>query len=58
MLVTALNPIIGYDKAAETAKKAFKENTSLKAACLSLGYLSDSEFDLHVDPAKMTQPRG
>ena len=53
MLVTALNPVIGYDKAAEIAKKAHKEGTTLKAACLSLGYLSDEEFDQAVDPTKM-----
>ncbi|MAR83673.1 MAG: fumarate hydratase, class II [Legionellales bacterium] len=53
MLVTALNPVIGYDKAAEIAKKAHKEGTTLKAACLSLGYLNDEEFDQAVDPTKM-----
>ncbi len=53
MLVTALNPVIGYDKAAEIAKKAHKEGTTLKAACLSLGYLSSEAFDEAVDPAKM-----
>src|SRR3989344_2337050 len=54
MLVTALNPVIGYDKAAQIAKKAYKEGTSLKAACLSLGYLTEAEFDKVVDPRKMT----
>ena len=54
MLVTALNPVIGYDKAAEIAKKAHHDNTSLKEACLALGYLSADEFDAAVDPAKMT----
>ena len=53
MLVTALNPHIGYDKSAEIAKKAFKEETTLKKAALSLGYLSESEFDKWVDPKKM-----
>jgi len=53
MLVTALNSVIGYDKAAQIAKKAFKENTNLKQACLALGYLSEQEFDAAVDPCKM-----
>lgn len=54
MLVTALNPIIGYDKASEIAKKAHKENKTLKEAALELNYLSEKEFDKAVDPAKMT----
>ncbi len=54
MLVTALNQVIGYDKASEIAKKAHKESSTLKAACLSLGYLSAEEFDEIVDPLKMT----
>ncbi|MBT5953414.1 class II fumarate hydratase [bacterium] len=53
MLVTALNPHIGYDKSAEIAKKAFKEEMTLKEAALSLGYLSESEFDKWVDPKTM-----
>jgi len=53
MLVTALNPVIGYDKAAKIAKKAYLENTSLKEACLALGYLSAEEFDKAVDVGKM-----
>lgn len=53
MLVTALNPVIGYDKAAKIAKKAYADNTSLKAACLELGYLSEKEFDTAIDPKKM-----
>lgn len=53
MLVTALNQVIGYDKAAKIAKKAHAENTSLKEACLALGYLSADEFDKAVDPRKM-----
>jgi len=55
MLVTALNPIIGYDKAAEIAQKAFREDLSLKEAAVSLGYLTGEEFDQHVDPKKMTE---
>ena len=54
MLVTALNPHIGYDKAAQIAKKAYKENSTLKQAALSLGFLSSEQFDEWVDPAKMT----
>jgi fumarate hydratase class II len=54
MLVTALNQHIGYDKAAQIAKKAYKEGTSLKQACLSLGYLSAEQFDQYIDVKKMT----
>ncbi len=53
MLVTALNTKIGYDKAATIAKKAYKENTSLKAAAVALGYLTEKEFDAWVRPEKM-----
>ena len=53
MLVTALNPHIGYDKAAEIAKKAHKEGTSLRDAALTLGHLSAEEFDRWVDPRLM-----
>jgi fumarate hydratase class II len=56
MLVTALNPVIGYDKAAEIAQKAFREDSSLKEAAVSLGYLTAEEFEKHVDPKKMTEP--
>ena len=54
MLVTALNTHIGYEKAAEIAKKAHKEGTTLKAAALALKYLSEEEFDEWVDPSRMT----
>ncbi len=54
MLVTALNTHIGYEKAAEIAKKAHMEGTTLKEAALQLGYLTGEEFDNWVDPAKMT----
>jgi fumarate hydratase class II len=54
MLVTALNTHIGYEKAAEIAKKAYKENSSLKEAALKLGYVSSEDFDKWVDPSKMT----
>src|SRR5262249_27776227 len=56
MLVTALNPHIGYDKAAEVSKKALKENISLKEACVKLGYLSGEDFDRLVKPEMMTRP--
>ncbi|MCY4562695.1 MAG: class II fumarate hydratase [Flavobacteriaceae bacterium] len=56
MLVTALNPKIGYYKAAEIAQKAHNEETSLKQACISLGYLTSKEFDTLVQPEQMTKP--
>ena len=58
MIVTALNPHIGYEKAAEIAKKAHKEGTSLREAALSLGHLTPEEFDTWVRPADMTKPKG
>jgi fumarate hydratase class II len=56
MLVTALAPRIGYDKAAAIAKKAHHENLSLREACVKLGYLSGEEFDALVRPENMTHP--
>lgn len=56
MLVTALNPHIGYDNAAKVAYKAYKENTTLKAACVELGLLSGEQFDQLVQPRAMLQP--
>jgi fumarate hydratase, class II len=53
MLVTALNPHIGYDKAAQIAKKAHKDGTTLKAAALALGHVTDAQFDEWVKPAEM-----
>jgi fumarate hydratase class II len=53
MLVTALTPHIGYDRAAQIAKKAHREGTTLKEAALALGYVSAEEFDRWVDPGKM-----
>ncbi len=53
MLVTALNPHIGYDKAAQIAKKAHKEGTTLKAAALALGHVTEAQFDEWVKPAEM-----
>jgi fumarate hydratase class II len=56
MLVTALTPLIGYDKSAEVAKKAHKEGTTLREAVLDLGHLSAEEFDAAVRPEEMTHP--
>jgi fumarate hydratase, class II len=56
MLVTALNPRIGYDKAAKTAKKAHAEGKTLREACVELGFLSGEEFDALVRPEKMIGP--
>ena len=53
MLVTALNTKIGYDKAAKIAKKAYNEDTTLKAAAIELGYLTAEEFDEWVRPEDM-----
>ncbi len=53
MLVTALNPYIGYENAAKTAKKAHKENISLKQACVELGFLTEEEFDKVFHPEQM-----
>lgn len=57
MLVTALNPHIGYEKAATIAKKAHAEGKTLKAAALELGYITEQEFDAWVDPGKMIGER-
>jgi fumarate hydratase, class II len=56
MLVTALNPKIGYDKAAQVAKKAYQENSTLREACVALGFLTGEEFDHWVRPEDMTHP--
>ena len=57
MLVTALNPHIGYDKAAKVAKKAFADKTSLREAIIELGYLTGEEFDNFVKPNNMIHPK-
>lgn len=57
MLVTALNPHIGYEKAAKVAKNAHKKGISLKESCLELGFLSADDFDKFVVPANMIKPR-
>jgi fumarate hydratase, class II len=56
MLVTALAPHVGYDRAAEIAKKAHREGSTLKAAALALGYVSAADFDRWVQPGAMTKP--
>jgi len=56
MLVTALNPRIGYDKAAAIAKKAHTDGTTLKAAALALGHVTAEQFDEWVRPERMTGP--
>lgn len=56
MLVTALTPIIGYDKAAKAARKAHEEDLTLKEACVSLGYLTGADFDAALQPHKMARP--
>ena len=53
MLVTALNPYIGYENAAKVAKKAYAEGISLKESCVALGFLSSEEFDKVFHPEKM-----
>ena len=56
MVVTALNPHIGYDNAAKAAKKAHAEGSTLKEAVVGLGFLSEAEFDEYVNPADMLGP--
>lgn len=56
MLVTALNPIIGYDRAAQVAKLAYEQNLSLKEAAAQLGWLSSEDFDRYVRPERMVSP--
>jgi fumarate hydratase class II len=56
MLVTALNPHIGYDNAAKIAKKAHAEGTTLKQAAVALGLLTEAQFDEWIDPVSMTKP--
>ena len=57
MLVTALNPHIGYDNAAKVAKKAFKENITLKDAAVQLGLMTAEKFDQVVQPKDMIAPK-
>ena len=58
MLVTALVPHIGYDRAAEIARQAHRDGTTLRAAALALGYVTGEDFDRWVKPAEMVQPMG
>ena len=58
MLVTALSPVIGYDRAAYVAHYALENNLSLKQAALQLDYVSEAEYDRIVVPAKMVNPAG
>ena len=58
MLVTALAPHIGYDRAAEIAKKAHREGSTLRDAALALGYVSGEDFERWVRPEEMTRPGG
>ena len=56
MLVTALNPYIGYENAAKIAKTAHKEGTTLKEAAIASGLLTEEEFERYVDPKTMIYP--
>jgi fumarate hydratase class II len=56
MLVTALSPVIGYDKASKVAHFALDNDLTLKQAALKLGFVNEDEFDRVVDPSKMTEP--
>ena len=56
MLVTALSPVIGYDKASKIAHYAMDNDLTLKAAALKLGFVTEAEFDRVVDPKKMVRP--
>ena len=56
MLVTALSPVIGYDKASKVAHYAMDNDLTLKEAVLKLGFVSEAEFDRVVDPKKMVKP--
>ncbi len=58
MLVSALTPHIGYDRAAEIAKRAYRDGSTLKQAALALGYATETDFDLWVQPSKMVTPAG
>jgi len=58
MLVTALSPHLGYEKAARIAQKAHREHTTLREAALALGWVNEDDFDRWVDPARMLGPTG
>ena len=56
MLVTALSPVIGYDKASKIAHHAIDNDLTLKEAALKLGFIGEAEFDRIVDPKRMVKP--
>jgi fumarate hydratase class II len=56
MLVTALAPVIGYDRASQIAHYAMENDLTLKSAALKLGFVTETEFDRTVDPVKMVRP--
>lgn len=56
MLVTALSPYIGYDRAAHVAHEAYKNNRTLKETAVALGYITEEEFDAYVKPEEMVKP--
>jgi fumarate hydratase class II len=56
MLVTALNPVIGYENAAKVAKTAYKEDKTLKEVAVELGFVTPEQFDEVVQPEKMVHP--
>lgn len=56
MISTALVPLIGYDKATKIIKNAMSKQVTLKEAALDSGWITESEYDLHMDPRKMTSP--
>ena len=56
IIATVLNPIIGYDKAAEVVKEALREKKTVTQVVVEMGYLSEKEADKILDPAKMTKP--
>lgn len=57
MLVTSLNPVIGYDMASKVAKNAHKKGLTLKESAMELDALSEADFDKHVDPSLMLSPK-
>ncbi|HXX81027.1 MAG TPA: hypothetical protein VEI46_05725, partial [Thermodesulfovibrionales bacterium] len=56
IIATVLNPLIGYDKAAEVVKKALRDKKTVKQVAVEMGYLNEKEADKLLDPAKMTRP--
>jgi fumarate hydratase class II len=56
IIATVLNPLIGYDKAAEVVKKALRDRKTVKQVVVEMGYLNEKEADKLLDPAKMTRP--